>query len=141
MQSAAFEYTPRHPEESILYDVVAEQLETFLARQRERDRPVPLFVEREFRSFLDCGILAHGFLRLHCDSCGHDRILPFSCKRRGWCPSCGGRKMADTAAHLVDCVFPWVPVRQWVLSLPFKLRYLMAYDSDLMADILNIFVR
>ena len=41
----------------------------------------------------------------------------------------------------VDSVFPWVPVRQWVLSLPFKLRYRMAYDSELMANILNIFVR
>jgi len=50
MQSAAFEYTPRHPEESVLYQVVAEQLETFLARQQERDRPIPHFVEREFRS-------------------------------------------------------------------------------------------
>jgi hypothetical protein len=48
--------------------------------------------------------------------------------------------MSDTAAHLVDRVFPWVPTRQWVLSLPFKLRYRMAYDSDLMRDILNIFV-
>src|SRR5436309_11868758 len=55
--------------------------------------------------------------------------------------SCGGRKMADTAAHLVERVFPWVPVRQWVLSLPFKLRYRMAYDSEFLADILNIFVR
>jgi hypothetical protein len=41
----------------------------------------------------------------------------------------------------VERVFPWVPVRQWVLSLPFKLRYRMAYDSKLLADILNIFVR
>ena len=49
--------------------------------------------------------------------------------------------MADTAAHLVERVFPWVPVRQWVLSLPFKLRYRMAYDSEFLADILNIFVR
>jgi hypothetical protein len=49
--------------------------------------------------------------------------------------------MSDTAAHLVDRVFPWVPVRQWVLSLPFKLRYRMAYDSALMADVLNVFVR
>ncbi len=31
--------------------------------------------------------------------------------------------MADTAAHLVDRVLPEVPVRQWVLSLPFSLRY------------------
>ncbi|PYS37196.1 MAG: hypothetical protein DMG14_22130 [Acidobacteria bacterium] len=84
--------------------MVAEQLETFLTRQQERDRPVPQFVEREFRSFLDCGILARGFLRLRCESCGHDRLLAFSCKRRIWCPSCAGRRMADTAAHLVPAL-------------------------------------
>jgi hypothetical protein len=27
--------------------------------------------------------------------------------------------MADRAAHLVDRVLPKVPVRQWVVSLPF----------------------
>ena len=134
-------YTPRHPEESILYSVVAEQLETFLARQRERDRLVPRFVERELRSFLECGILAHGFIRVYCDACRRDRVVPFSCKKRGFCPSCGGRRMADTAAHLVDRVFPEVPVRQWVLSLPFSLRYRLAYDATLVRDVLQIFVR
>src|SRR5207249_8191618 len=124
---------------TVLYQVVAEQLETFLAKQQARERPVPRFIEWEFRAYLTCGIAEHGFLRLHCNTCSHDRILPFSCKKRGWCPSCGGRKMADTAAHLVERVFPWVPVRQWVLSLPFKLRYRMAYDSEFLADILNIF--
>ena len=49
--------------------------------------------------------------------------------------------MADTAAHLVDRVFPIVPVRQWVLSLPFALRYRMAYDAQLTSDILNVFIR
>jgi hypothetical protein len=49
--------------------------------------------------------------------------------------------MADTAAHLVDRVLPRTPVRQWVLSLPFRLRYRMAFDSKLTADILRIFVR
>jgi len=137
----AFEYIPRKPEATVLYGVIAEQLETFLARQRERDRPVPRFVENEFREYLTCGIAEHGFVRVHCDTCGHDRVVPFSCRRRAWCPSCGGRRMADTAAHLVDRVLPWVPVRQWVLSLPFKLRYRLAYDSELMANVLNIFVR
>ena len=72
-------YAPRHAEESILYGVVAGNLETFLARQQQRERTVPRFVERELRSFLECGILAHGFLRVHCDACGRDRIVPFSC--------------------------------------------------------------
>ena len=49
--------------------------------------------------------------------------------------------MADTAAHLVDRVLPWVAVRQWVLSVPFGLRYAMAYDSGLMGSVLNVFVR
>src|SRR2546425_2060864 len=141
MLDVGCEYVPRHPETTVLYQVVAEQLETFLARQQERDRPVPRFVEEEFRSFLDCGILARGFLRLHCQSCGHDRLLGFSCKGRAWCPSCGGRRMADTAAHLVDRVFPIVPVRQWVLSLPFALRYRMAYDARLTSGVLNVFIR
>src|SRR6266581_3812120 len=87
-------YRPRNAETTLLYRVVAEQLETFLARQQERDRPVPPFVEKEFRAFLDCGILERGFLRLHCESCGHDRLVAFSCKRRMWCPSCAGRRMS-----------------------------------------------
>ena len=49
--------------------------------------------------------------------------------------------MADTAAHLVDRVIPIVPVRQWVLSLPFALRYRMAYDARLTGDVLNVFIR
>jgi len=49
--------------------------------------------------------------------------------------------MADTAAHLVDRVLPKVPVRQWVLSLPFGLRYRLAYDSNLTNAVLSVFVR
>jgi hypothetical protein len=49
--------------------------------------------------------------------------------------------MAETAAHLVDHVFPEVPERQWVLSIPFPLRYRLAYDSGLMSKVLNVFVR
>jgi hypothetical protein len=49
--------------------------------------------------------------------------------------------MSDTAAHPVDCVFPEAPVRQWVLTLPFSLRFPMAYDSKLVADIHRIFVQ
>ena len=141
VREAALEYRPRRPEESVLYGVVAGHLDTFLARQRERGRLVPRFVERELRAFLDCGVLARGFLRVHCDACRLDRVVPFSCKCRGFCPSCAGRHMADTAAHLLDRVFPEAPVRQWVLSVPFALRYRLAYDPSLVRDVLQIFVR
>jgi len=113
----------------------------FLAEQRSAEHEVPRFVEREFRAFLGCGVLHRGFLRVHCGSCGMDRVVGFSCKRRGWCPSCGGRRMAETAAHLVDRVLPQVPMRQWVLSVPHGLRYRMAYDADLLSQVMRIFSR
>jgi hypothetical protein len=106
------DYERHQPEKTLLYEVVRETLATFLSNASEQGAPVARFVEREIRAYLDCGILARGFLRLHCDACGRDRLLAFSCKGRGLCPSCGGRRMANTAAHLVNRVLPEVPVRQ-----------------------------
>lgn len=70
--------------------------------------------------------------------CGHDKLVAFSCKRRGFCPSCGARRMAQTAAHLVDRVIPHVPVRQWVLSLPIPLRLLLAAQPKLVTPVLQV---
>ena len=117
----------REPERSVLYGVLREHLATFLARtEEESGAGLPRFVRRELRRYLDCGILAFGFARVHCSSCGKDELVAFACKGRGFCPSCCGRRMADTAAHLCDDVLPHVPIRQWVLSLPFRIRYLLA---------------
>ena len=89
-------------------------------------KDLPGYVRDEFYAYLQCGILAHGFLKLGCDSCPQKMLLAFSCKRRGFCPSCAGRRMAQTAAHLVEQVIPWVATRQWVVSVPIPLRYWMA---------------
>jgi hypothetical protein len=56
-------------------------------------------------------------------------------------PSCGARRMVDTAAHLVDRVFQEVLVRQWVLTLPYALHFRMAYDSRLVSEVHRIFVQ
>ena len=70
--------------------------------------------EQEFEDFLKCGRLEYGFLRLSCDTRKQERLLAFSCKRRGFCPSCGARRMAESAALLVDEVLPQRAMRQWV---------------------------
>jgi len=57
-------YARRRPEETVLHAVIREELETFVARAREREYPVPRFVEREFRAYLSCGMLEHGFVAL-----------------------------------------------------------------------------
>ncbi len=100
-----------------------------------------MFVKEEFDAFLECGILAPGFLRLRCGECGHEKLVAFSCKRRGFCPSCGARRMAETAAHLVDHLIPQVPARQWVLSFPISLRILFAAHPQLLTPVLQIIHR
>ncbi len=80
-------------------------------------------------------------MRVRCDECHFERLVAFSCKKRGFCPSCGARRMAETAALLSDEVFPDVPLRQWVISFPFPLRYLFAAHPQAMGKVLGIIYR
>lgn len=132
----------RHrPEETLLYKLVAEHLETFLAESREKhDRPLPKYVERELRAYLRCGISAHGFGRAECRWCHRQIVVAFSCKMRGLCPSCNARRMCNSAAHLTDRVLPDVPIRQWVLSVPFELRFLLASNAQAFTALTRIFM-
>jgi len=66
--------------------------------------------------------------------------VAFSCKGRGVCPSCNGRHMAQTAAHLADHVIPPVPVRQWVISVPKRLRGILADRPRAVAALTKIFL-
>ena len=140
MTPAAATYEPQDPSRTVLYQVIAEHLETFLALLHDDPdaKGLPAYVEREFYDYLQCGVLAYGFLRLGCDTCPKETLLAFSCKRRAFYPSCAGRRMAQTAAHLVEGVIPWVPVRQWVVSAPIPLRYWTAASRDLTAQVHTI---
>ena len=115
---APVHYERHRPEQTTLYRLVQQHAASFIAHtEASTGCELPRFIKDEFDAFLECGILAHGFLR--CGECGHDKLLAFSCKRRGFCPSCGARRMSQTAAHLVDHVIPHVPV------LPIPLRLLL----------------
>ena len=66
-------YRRRRPEHTLLYRTVQTHFATWLALARDGDGdgdPVPAHVEQEFRRYLDCGILAHGFARARCGQCG-----------------------------------------------------------------------
>src|SRR4029434_7495374 len=95
-------YIPRDPSQTVLYHVVADHLETLLTSlDADPDaRGLPDYVQREFYDYLQCGILAHGFLRLGCDTCHQELLLPFSYKRRGLCPSCAGRRSEEHTSEL-----------------------------------------
>ena len=112
-------------------------------------------VTREFEDYLACGRLENGFLLVRCHSCSHE---PLACtrghkggpvdsaattvgalgERRGFCTSCGARRMMETAALLVDHVLPHRSVRQWVLGFPYPLRFLLAIQPQAMGKVLAI---
>jgi hypothetical protein len=141
LAALAAPYSPRRPTETVLYGLVRQHLAAFLAHAGAHyDGGLPGYVEAELRAYLKCGVFSEGFTRCHCDVCGHDLLVAFSCKRRGVCPSCSGRRMANTAAHLVDRVLPDVPVRQFVLSLPYELRLLAAFKPGVLSAFARIFV-
>ena len=67
------------PETTTRHRITREHLETYLALANEADPMadgVPEHLEKELRSYLKCGISAHGFARARCSSCGHGLPLP-----------------------------------------------------------------
>jgi len=133
-------YERRRPEKTPLHKIISENLASWLEWRDEAERPVPGYVEEELRGYLECGILCFGFGRALCTGCGQGFVIAFSCKGRGVCPSCNGRHMAQTAAHLVDHVIPPVPVRQWVISVPKRLRGFLADRPAAVAALTRIFI-
>lgn len=136
-------YRRREPEKTVLYQVVQAHLETFLAQAREQTDSgtgCPAFVEQQFRRFLDCGQLARGFTRIKCSTCGLERFVALSCGSR-WCCACAARRAADIAAHLVDRVLPEAPYRQFVLTFPRPLLFLLSVDRAFMTRMLGAYLK
>ena len=130
--------SPRDPSGSALHAIVRDHLATFLAERERADAPLPSFVTDELRGVLDCGVLAKGCAHFRCGSCGLDRVVALSCKGRGFCPRCAGRRMTETARHLAERVFPEVRTRPWVLSFPFQLRWALGFHHDLVKALARV---
>ena len=141
MEAGAYRYQRHQPENTLLYRIVERHYPAFTAYLAEQGTILPRYVQREFEAYLKCGRLEHGFLRVQCNNCHAEHLVAFSCKCRGFCPSCGARRMAESAALLVDEVLPEQPVRQWVLSFPFPLRFLFASRPAIMGRVLGIVYR
>ena len=72
--------------------------------------------------FIKCGDLREGFARVRCDDCGHDLFVSFSCKVRCFCPSCHQKRVLELSMHVREKVFAPVPHRQFVFTIPKRLR-------------------
>jgi len=134
-------YARHAPERTLLNALVQAHYQDFLTRLEAEDRCVPANVREEFEEYLRCGVLEHGFLRVVCEHCHAERLVAFSCKKRGFCPSCGARRMVESARHLVEEVFGPRPVRQWVLSFPYPLRFLFASKPEAIGPVQGVVQR
>ncbi len=138
---AAPTYARHAPQRTLLCALVQAHYRDFLARLAAQDRSLPEYVREAFEACLRCGVLDRRFLRVVCSHCHAERLVAFSCKQRGVCPSCGARRMAESARHLVEDVFGPRPVWQWVLSVPFPLRWLFASKPKAIGPVLAIVQR
>jgi hypothetical protein len=135
-------YEPRRPEATVLYQVVQDSLETLYGAIDDGALAVriPKHARKELEAYLECGQLCRGFCRFRCGSCGESRLVGFSCKGRGFCPSCLGRRMSATAADLMEYVLPrHCGLRQWVLTFPFPWRPALGRDGALLGSLTRIF--
>jgi hypothetical protein len=139
--ATGYTYARREPEKTALFQVLQQHLLTFEQQWTDEasGRTLPKFVLDELHGFMSCGVLGRGFAHLYCDTCREYHAVAFSCKARAVCPSCLGRRMSEGALNLVDHVLPDVPIRQFVLTMPFPLRFPLAFDGKLLGQVVRIF--
>ena len=104
-------------------------------------RPWRSFFMQVADPFLACGVIDHGFARVHCDSCVRAYLLAFSGKRRHFCPSCHADRLALLTQWL-DTTFPApVPHRHVVRTIPERLRAFSLYRRRLLGEIVRVAAR
>ncbi len=119
-------YRPRRPRASPLWQIIHQAWNVFQTAYEKIYHKFhgPLRAETVavVEQFYRCGDLAQGFTRLQCPDCGHEKLLAFTCKTRGFCPSCHQRRAIQTADWISTSVCFDVPHRQFVFTIPKALR-------------------
>ncbi len=124
-------YTRRKPEEGILYNAVCQEWPKIRAASKAANdgHGLPDFIEDAVDDYRKCGDLKHGFVHVQCCSCKESLVIAFSCKQTGLCNSCDGKRMVSLGAHMVDEIIPKVRMRQWVITFPYDIRFLLAWNK------------
>ena len=132
-------YQPRNPKASAYYKCVENHFEELEQvwddMYKSRYGYWRTYVMTVIYKYLDCGDLHFGFARVRCEECGHEYLLAFSCKRRHFCPSCHQKRVIEYGEWLLTNVLKDVPYKQWVFSIPKRLRIYFLYDRKLLAKL------
>jgi hypothetical protein len=95
-------------------------------------RPV---IRSSIDKFMKCGDLKEGFARVRCPDCKEEFFVAFSCRQRSCCPSCDQKRALLLAHRLNEEVLSDVPHRQWVFTIPKRLRVYFRYDRKLLGKL------
>lgn len=132
-------YRPRHPERTVLYRVLFHYFDRFLAEYEGRFekeygffRPI---IKDVVERYLDCGNPRCGFARIRCPDCGEERLLMFSCRTRGFCPSCHAKRLEEWGEWMREALLLDVPHRQVVFTIPRMLRIFFKYNRKLLGEL------
>ena len=126
-------YARHEPTGTTLHRVVAAHLASFVRFAAERSgRALPRYVDDELRAYLRCGVLAHGFARVRGVGCGHDLVVAFSSSGAACAPRAAAVAGAPPRPTRSSGCCRVVPLRQWVLSVPFALRVRLAADPAML---------
>jgi len=130
-------YCPRHPERTVFYRVLFHYFESFLLEYENRFerhfghlRPI---IQEVVDKYLDCGNPKCGFARIRCPDCGTERLLMFSCKTRGFCPSCHAKRREEWGEWMREKLILDTPHRQVVFTIPKMLRIFFKFNRSLLS--------
>ena len=93
------------------------------------------FIDDVVESFLACGDFEGGFARVVCYDCRSEFLVPFSCQRRGFCPSCAATRAAIFGAFLREEVVEQVGHAMWTFTIPKLLRPYFLYRRELLGKL------
>jgi len=132
-------YRPRNPELSPFYKLVSDHFNEFEQAYSQRYELRFGFWRPSIRDaidkFLECGDPRHGFARVRCPKCGEQFFVAFSCKQRGCCPSCDQKRALILGYRLQEEVLAVVPHRQWVFTIPKRLRVYFRFTRNLLGGL------
>ena len=132
-------YRQRHPERTYFYGVLFHYFEEFVVEYESRfEREFGYFrpiVQEVVEKYLDCGNPKNGFARIRCSDCGTERLIMFSCKIRGFCPSCHAKRVEEWGEWMREELVLDVPHRQVVFTIPKMLRIFFKYNRKLLSGL------
>jgi ribosomal protein S27E len=138
-------YRPRHPERTVLYRVLFHHFDRFMAEYEDRFekeygyfRPI---IKEVVERYLDCGNPKCGFARIRCPECREERLVMFSCRTRGFCPSCHAKRVEEWGEWMRETLLLDVPHRQVVFTIPKRLRIFFKFDRRLLGDLCRCALR